>query len=78
MKINIEGDEYSLFEHLIETGLVNQIDNMQVPFYDFVPNAEQRMIEIQQKIATTHNLTHQYKFVWDNWKIEENYNQNGV
>ena len=78
MKINIEGGEYSLLEHLIETGFVKQIDNMQVQFHDFVPNAEQRMIEIQQKIATTHNLTYQYKFVWENWKIKENYNQNGV
>jgi len=78
MKINIEGGEYSLLEHLIETCFVNQIDNIQVQFHDFVPNAEKRMMEIQHKIATTHNLTYQYKFVWENWKIKENYNQNGV
>lgn len=78
MKINIEGGEYSLLEHLIETGFITQIDNIQVQFHDFVPNAEQRMKEIQRKMATTHNLTYQYKFVWENWKIKDNYDQNGV
>ena len=70
MKINIECGEYNLLEHLIETGFIKQIDNIQVQFHDFVPNAEQRMKEIQQKIATTHNLTYQYEFVWENWKLK--------
>lgn len=69
MKINIEGGEYSLLEHLIETDFVKQIDNIQVQFHDFVPNAEGQMQRIQKNLEETHRLTYQYMFVWENWRI---------
>lgn len=68
MKINIEGAEYDLLEHLIETGMVHRIVNIQVQFHDFVPNAEQRMLSIQKELGKTHFLTYQYPFVWENWR----------
>lgn len=68
MKINIEGGEYDLLEHLIETGLVKNITNIQVQFHDFVPNARGRMNRIQEFLSKTHVLTYQYEFVWENWK----------
>ena len=68
MKINIEGGEYDLLEHLLETGFVNKINNIQVQFHDFVPNAENRMKAIQNDLNKTHYLTYQYEFVWENWK----------
>ncbi len=68
IKINIEGGEYDLLDHLIETGVVNQIGNIQVQFHDFAPNAESRMSDIQRKLALTHKLTYQYRFVWENWE----------
>lgn len=69
VKINIEGGEYDLLEYLIETGLIAQISNIQVQFHDFVPNAEQRMKNIQQNLQKTHSLTYQFEFVWENWQI---------
>lgn len=72
MKINIEGGEYDLLTHLIETGLVSKIKNIQVQFHDFVDNAEQRMYDIQKKLSETHEITYQYEFVWENWKLKEN------
>lgn len=69
MKINIEGGEYDLLEHLIETDLVMIIKNIQVQFHDFVPNAVERMFNIQEKLEKTHSLTYQFLFVWENWKI---------
>lgn len=71
MKINIEGGEYDLLEHLIETGIVRTIKNIQVQFHDFVPNAEQRMVKIQKELQKTHYLTYQYPFVWENWRIKK-------
>lgn len=71
MKINIEGGEYDLLDHLIETGFIKDIDNIQVQFHDFVPNAEQRMTIIQEKLNNTHELTYQYPFVWENWAIRQ-------
>lgn len=70
MKINIEGGEYDLLEHLIATGDVKKIKNIQVQFHDFVPDAEQRMKAIQHNLQKTHELTYQYEFVWENWKLK--------
>lgn len=69
MKINIEGGEYELLEKLIETNLVKKIKNLQIQFHDFVPEAENRMKKIQENLKTTHHLTYQYEFVWENWEI---------
>lgn len=70
MKINIEGGEYDLLEHLIDTGLVANIHNIQVQFHDFVPDAEHRMQKIQAALTQTHYLTYQYPLVWENWRIK--------
>lgn len=71
MKINIEGAEYDLLEHLIQSGIVPKIKNIQVQFHDFVPDAERRMRCIQAGLACTHELTYQYPFVWENWRLKE-------
>ena len=68
MKINIEGGEYDLLEHLLESGFISNITNIQVQFHDFVPNAEKRMNKIQHELSKTHFLTYQYPFVWENWQ----------
>lgn len=68
MKINIEGGEYELLEHLIDRGLIRRIENLQVQFHEFVPNARKRMETIQQQLEATHTITFQYPFVWENWQ----------
>lgn len=72
MKINIEGEEYDLLEHLLDCGLTDRIVNIQVQFHDFVPKAEERMKKIQERLQRTHSLTYQYPFVWENWKLKAN------
>jgi len=71
MKINIEGGEYDLLNHLIESGWIRKIKNVQVQFHDFVPDAKRRMKSIQEKLIATHELTYQYWFVWENWRLKE-------
>ena len=68
MKINIEGGEYEVLESLIGTGLIRIIQNVQVQFHDFIPHAKSRMKQIREKLETTHILTYQYEFVWENWQ----------
>ncbi len=70
MKINIEGGEYDLLDHLIETGWIKNIDNIQVQFHDFFDEAEGRMKKIQAQLKKTHKITYQYPFVWENWKLK--------
>lgn len=68
LKLNIEGGEYDLLDNLIENRLVARIDNIQVQFHEFVPNAAERMKKIQDALLKTHHTTYQYPFVWENWK----------
>ena len=71
IKINIEGAEYDLLDSIIEEGLQTRISNIQVQFHDFVPYAEKRMKAIQEMLERTHEMTWQYPFVWENWRIQD-------
>jgi len=70
-KINIEGAEYDLLDDLLESGCITVFRNLQVQFHDFVvENASERMHSIQHRLAETHELTYQYPFVWENWRLK--------
>jgi len=68
MKINIEGGEYDLLDRMIETGLIESIENIQVQFHNFTVDAKRRMERIQEALQRTHTLSYQYRFVWENWE----------
>jgi FkbM family methyltransferase len=68
LKINIEGGEYDVLPALISTGLINIVDEIQIQFHDFIPEAEKKRDEIRSKLSLTHNETWCYRFVWENWK----------
>ena len=71
IKINIEGGEYEVLESLIENNMLTVFKNIQVQFHDFiVQNAKERMTNIQNNLAKTHELTYQFEFVWENWKLK--------
>lgn len=71
IKINIEGGEYELLEHLIATGKIKQIRNVQVQFHeDVIPDAQSRMELIQKNLSKTHSLTFQEIFIWENWELK--------
>lgn len=71
MKINIEGGEYDLLDHLIESGIIKIIDNIQVQFHWFIQDAEDRMEKIHSFLKLTHYPTYEYKYVWENWKRKD-------
>lgn len=68
MKVNVEGGEYDLLPHLIRTGWISKVRDLQVQFHDFVPDADARMRDIQQELARTHRVTYSFPFVWENWR----------
>lgn len=67
MKINIEGGEYELLERIIDTRVVQRINNIQVQFHKISNDSQKRMQAIQEKLESTHRLTYQYPFIWENW-----------
>lgn len=70
IKLNIEGSEYDLMDHIIEENLVKKIDNIQIQFHNFIPDAKKRMEKIKKELKKTHMLTYEYEFVWENWTIK--------
>jgi FkbM family methyltransferase len=71
LKINIEGGEYELLEHLIATGDIQKVRRLQVQFHDFVPNAISLRASIVEKLQATHRQSWCYYFVWEEWKLAE-------
>jgi len=67
IKINIEGGEFDLLERMLETGLVDKCNDLQIQFHDFFPDAKDRRQRIREKLRKTHRLTFDYYFVWENW-----------
>jgi FkbM family methyltransferase len=67
IKINIEGGEYELLEHLLNSNYVENVNDIQVQFHDCVQDAQERMQAIQRQLEKTHHITYQYPFVWENW-----------
>jgi FkbM family methyltransferase len=70
IKINIEGPEYDLVDHMIDTGIVKRFRNIQVQFHNFVPDAEARLTSIREKLKETHDQVWNYDFVWESWRLK--------
>lgn len=69
LKVNIEGGEYELLDHLIETGLIGRVRDLQVQFHDDVfPDADRRMRAIHEGLAKTHKPLWQHEWVWESWR----------
>jgi FkbM family methyltransferase len=69
LKLNVEGSEYDLLEHIIGNGKHKNIRNIQVQFhqvegvpYEIWYNA------IAKMLSETHELTWRYPFCWENWR----------
>lgn len=69
VQINIEGDEYSLLEHMLETGDINKFNNIQVQFHLGVENDIIRRNNIREGlIKNRFEINFDYPFVWESWK----------
>ncbi|OBQ17354.1 FkbM family methyltransferase [Anabaena sp. AL93] len=72
IKINIEGGEYPLLTRLIEEEIILKIQDLQVQFHDFYPNAELLRENLRQSLKKTHFITYDYPFIWENWRLKTN------
>lgn len=70
LKVNIEGGEFNLLPHLIDTLLIEKIVNAQIQFHNFVKDAELKRNKIRNCLSRTHENDWCYKFVWENWRLK--------
>lgn len=72
MKMNIEGAEYDLLNHIIDAGLHTRIRNLQVQFHEIEGEPFKDWHEaIQTKLSASHSLSWFYPFCWENWGRNE-------
>jgi len=71
LKVNIEGAEYDVLNHIIGAGLHHRIKNIQVQFHQIegVPY-DKWYKELVTKLSETHTLTWHYPFCWENWQAK--------
>ena len=68
MKINIEGGEYPLLIHLAKLNSLDLVEEYQIQFHNFIPDAIPKRDNIIEYLSQTHKRTWCYYFVWENWK----------
>lgn len=71
LKINIEGAEYDVLQHIIGAGLHTRIKNIQVQFHQIagVPY-EKWYNDIAADLSKTHSLSWHYPYCWENWQLK--------
>ena len=67
IKINIEGGEYDLLDHILEQGFAPSIKNFQIQFHLPIKDAMSRRQKIMEQLSNTHTQTWCYDFIWENW-----------
>ena len=68
IKINIEGDEYPLLQHIANRNGLGIVDEYQIQFHNFIKGSESKRNTLIKELSKTHKRTWCYKFVWENWK----------
>ena len=66
LQVNIEGDEYELLQHMIDTGLINKFKNLQVQFHLGIKDAVAKHESIcEGLIKEGFKIKYSYPYVWE-------------
>ena len=68
-KINIEGGEYDLIQHIINGDLQTHIRNFQIQFHNWNHECIFQRHKIQTQLAKTHRMTWGVSWCWENWEL---------
>jgi len=70
LKMNIEGAEYLLLEGIIDEGLLNMFENIQIQFHKNVDDYKGRRDVIRKHLSKTHKQEYNFPFVWESWSLK--------
>ena len=69
MQVNIEGEEYPLFEQWINSDILKKIQYIQIQFHRVGDNYEERRQNIHRGMENLgFKLRYEYPFVWESWE----------
>lgn len=69
LKLNIEGGEYDVLEHLLAQDMMGRIDNLIVQPHTCVPDFEARWKAIDEGLRRTHELTFFEPWCWSGYSL---------
>ena len=67
VKINIEGAEYELLDHLAAAGVLPRVRYLLIQFHEWIDGAYRRRRAIRRKLRRTHYEVWNYKWVYELW-----------
>lgn len=65
--MNIEGSEYNLMKHKIETGYLKNIDLLQFQYHNYVDGSKQLRKQIINELKKTHTCLFNFPLIWERW-----------
>lgn len=69
LKMNVEGGEYDLLPHLLESGLQSRIRDLQIQFHQIEGRPYDVWYDlIAEGLSKTHYPTWIFPFCWENWR----------
>ncbi len=72
VSMNIEGAEYKLLEHIINTNIINKIRYLQIQFHELDETSKDKRVNLRSLLSSTHREKYCFPFVWEGWeRIDE-------
>lgn len=77
--INMEGSEYDILPHIVDSGMIRKIRNLQIQFHEFlvqsgdyvvVSQAKEKRDRIRADLQKTHKSDWCYPFIWESWGLK--------
>lgn len=67
MEINCEGSEYQIIPHLVDTGHIKKIKNIQIQFHKWYPNSDEERMKCQEGLSKTHKIKWNEEWNFESW-----------
>ncbi len=68
IKINIEGGEYRLLRHMINTGIVDYFENIQIQYHACISNHAELIAILTKDLSKTHIREWCFPYIFESWK----------
>jgi len=69
LEMNIEGGEFSVLPHIIQTGQISKVKILLIQFHKFSMQDDLNRALIHQALAKTHRLVFKYDWIWEKWEL---------
>jgi len=70
VQINIEGEEFSLLEQMLDKDTIKNFNNIQIQYHRFIKHATERREKIQERMSEHFNKIYDVPFIFEGWTLK--------